>query len=882
MNYQRFEKLQKYYLGQPVEPSIYKQGSSLGIADYSSLASCEGGGSGTDPEPVYYYRIIQKGYICEGYDKYTKYVKQYAPYSDGPWNDVVPEEYFVGDLIEVNSTDCGYVLPDLFRKGQLLTLDSSISNSHISDVLGVNEDTNEIYLLSQSSGSYGSSYGVTSKTFTADFNGNLYYNYQVSESLYGKYFVKNQKVANSHTGMVRWRNIGETQWHTSNRYYKFNYNGEEYYPDSCIQYAFGKFLFILYRWEGGSRNNYYVGKVSMSFDDTPTATCTQVVKINPPSIATEINGLMLNTYNLRTKTVGYTTDLKQDDNSLYNYILTINTDSLTYNFINTGDGRWKAQIRSTILYDSPKNYVYYNQYVFNIDDGTAVHNEYSYGEYYSDISPLLLELYGKTYYWNNYTPEKYNYDVKIQKRWVADTGYMCVGTDKYNKEKEQISYGYEDVWTDTGNTRAGSTLIESNSFDCGYVAYRWVADTGYMCVGYDKYNREKEQSSTDGINWVDTGVTRAGSTLIEHDSEDCAHYSTDYLTTEAIRNGDISLKKGGTTSGQPLTSIQYSKNDGDWTDYYYDNSIQVVTGDKIRWKATISRIDYAFYSYFSATADYKVYGNPLSLLNNDNFVNNPDSLYSYAYYKLFENSSTLKDVSNLALPATTLTNYCYSLMFQGCTSLTTTPKLPATTLANNCYGSMFYGCTSLVTVPANMLPATTLTYGCYQNMFQGCTSLTTAPQLPATTLVSFCYSGMFYGCTSLTSAPTLPATTLDIYCYERMFRDCTSLTTVPSTLPATTLYEGCYEYMFYGCTSMATAPQLPATTLAKRCYRGMFNGCSNLNYIKCLATDISASQCTSGWTSGVSSSGTFVKTSSMTSWTTGGGGIPSGWTVQNA
>jgi hypothetical protein len=88
--------------------------------------------------------------------------------------------------------------------------------------------------------------------------------------------------------------------------------------------------------------------------------------------------------------------------------------------------------------------------------------------------------------------------------------------------------------------------------------------------------------------------------------------------------------------------------------------------------------------------------------------------------------------------------------------------------------------------------------------------------------------------------------------------------------------------MFRGCTSLTTAPNLSATTLAEQCYNGMFNGCTNLNYIKCLATDISASLCTSGWVYNVSSTGTFVKNPSMSSWTTGIDGIPDGWAVQDA
>lgn len=101
-------------------------------------------------------------------------------------------------------------------------------------------------------------------------------------------------------------------------------------------------------------------------------------------------------------------------------------------------------------------------------------------------------------------------------------------------------------------------------------------------------------------------------------------------------------------------------------------------------------------------------------------------------------------------------------------------------------------------------------------------------------------------------------------------------------LPATTLSYGCYHSMFQDCTSLTRAPELPATTLVEECYRRMFNGCTSLNYIKCLATDISAYGCTNQWVTSVASTGTFVKPSSMSSWTSGVGGIPSGWTVQNA
>ena len=88
--------------------------------------------------------------------------------------------------------------------------------------------------------------------------------------------------------------------------------------------------------------------------------------------------------------------------------------------------------------------------------------------------------------------------------------------------------------------------------------------------------------------------------------------------------------------------------------------------------------------------------------------------------------------------------------------------------------------------------------------------------------------------------------------------------------------------MFYGCSGLTTAPVLSAATLAETCYNYMFFECTSLNNITCLATNISASNCTYNWVKSVAASGTFTKAASMSSWTSGNNGIPSGWSVQDA
>ena len=381
------------------------------------------------------------------------------------------------------------------------------------------------------------------------------------------------------------------------------------------------------------------------------------------------------------------------------------------------------------------------------------------------------------------------------------------------------------------------------------------------------------------------------------------------LTFNIISAGTIVWKAQNTAY---TTTIEYSMDSGStWTSITSSKegtSISVNPGDVIQFRgdnATYSSGSSRYSTFRASTAIFEAEGNIMSLIDSTGFSRATALQSAYTFVRLFSDCAGLMNVSNLILPASTLADYCYQYMFNGCTSLTTAPELlattlasqccfsmftnctglttapelPATTLASSCYTSMFRGCISLTTAPS--LPATTLANHCYSNMFSGCTSLTTAPSLPATTLANYCYQAMFTNCTGLTTAPELPATTLASSCYVSMFRGCISLTTAPE-LPATTLADYCYHAMFTNCTGLTTAPELPATTLADYCYQNMFQACTSLNYIKCLATDISAGGCTYNWVSGVAATGTFIKNPSMTGWTTGINGIPSGWTVQDA
>ena len=350
------------------------------------------------------------------------------------------------------------------------------------------------------------------------------------------------------------------------------------------------------------------------------------------------------------------------------------------------------------------------------------------------------------------------------------------------------------------------------------------------------------------------------------------------LTFEAKTAGATVTFNTGDFS--PAPTIEYSTDGITWATYSSPITL-AAAGDRVLFRGTNPRYAMypnAQYCKFECSADCYAIGNIMSLINKESFVIKTTLTENCSFSSLFLNNTHLLShpSMSLVLPATTLTSSCYKNMFKGCTGLTIAPELPATTLTSNCYENMFQGCTSLTTAPT--LPAETLEDYCYQSMFEGCTNLTTAPALPATTVTYRCYYYMFYNCTSLTTAPALPATTLFQECYASMFYGCTHLITPPD-LPATALRESCYHSMFRGCTSLTTAPVLPAQTLALYCYANMFRGCTSLNSVTCLATNISASLCTQDWLKGVAATGTFIKPTSMTSWTTGVNGIPSGWTT---
>ena len=239
------------------------------------------------------------------------------------------------------------------------------------------------------------------------------------------------------------------------------------------------------------------------------------------------------------------------------------------------------------------------------------------------------------------------------------------------------------------------------------------------------------------------------------------------LTVEAITAGTIKVTG-------PQAGMKYSKDGGTTkTGMTSTTNISVAAGEKVEFYGTATSYNGTKIGGDGDGFKCKVYGNIMSLVDEENFATNKTLTANYTFALLFDTNAKLTDASGLLLPATTLGESCYFGMFFGCSSLTTAPaELPATTLKEYCYYAMFCYCSSLTTAPA--LPATALADNCYNNMFNGCSKLTTAPALPATELKGDCYNSMFYGCSSLTTAYVKAAyTSLNLECYQ-MFDGCTA------------------------------------------------------------------------------------------------------------
>ena len=172
------------------------------------------------------------------------------------------------------------------------------------------------------------------------------------------------------------------------------------------------------------------------------------------------------------------------------------------------------------------------------------------------------------------------------------------------------------------------------------------------------------------------------------------------LTIEAITAGSIKVTS-------PKAGMQYSLDGGATKTAVTTGNIALNTGDKVQFYGNGTSItcygdpEMSKCTMINGSGEgftCKVYGNIMSLLDEENFATAKTLSATYTFKSLFYNNPTLTDASGLLLPATQLQESCYREMFNGCTVLTAAPVLPATKLVMYCYFSMFNYCQNLATV----------------------------------------------------------------------------------------------------------------------------------------------------------------------------------------
>ena len=218
----------------------------------------------------------------------------------------------------------------------------------------------------------------------------------------------------------------------------------------------------------------------------------------------------------------------------------------------------------------------------------------------------------------------------------------------------------------------------------GETEYRWiVVSNDYVCSGTTKMTKEKQQSSTDGINWTDTGQYRTGSTVLETNSVDCG-YVPPTPSNYKVKAG---YKRGYTVGSGQVEC----------------NSSTTLTQDEVKYGIT-------FPVYFTSIE----FGNCIDTIGEDAFVNvrtissvtipsNITTLKSCAFnncgiesYVLNNGLTTIEHtafISNYNLTTITIPStvtFVGNQAFYNCTALTsvtfsgTTPPTFGTGIFNNC------------------------------------------------------------------------------------------------------------------------------------------------------------------------------------------------------
>ena len=145
-------------------------------------------------------------------------------------------------------------------------------------------------------------------------------------------------------------------------------------------------------------------------------------------------------------------------------------------------------------------------------------------------------------------------------------------------------------------------------------------------------------------------------------------YSQDYLTFKILSPGTITYNTYNSN-----TYGQYSLDNGEtWSQQGNNITVNVVTGNIVLWKGS-GTTTFGSVCNFRGTASFEIYGNILSILYDDDFINITDvDVQGKLVGDMFRDTKCIS-AKNLVLPANFVGSGMFSNMFNGCTLLTTPP-----------------------------------------------------------------------------------------------------------------------------------------------------------------------------------------------------------------
>lgn len=320
---------------------------------------------------------------------------------------------------------------------------------------------------------------------------------------------------------------------------------------------------------------------------------------------------------------------------------------------------------------------------------------------------------------------------------------------------------------------------------------------------------------------------------------------------------NLTFKSNGATKvalikvGSPyITTIQYSKNGGAWSNVQLGTAISLTNNDIVSFSgnARFSKNIQNKYQFTTAGEGTLTLSGDLISLVSGNTVED-----DYEFNSLFKDCENIVDASQLTLPSNT-TNWCYTNMFFGCTNLSAAPTFVATEVKQWSYANMFVKCFALSTAPT--LPTAVQNDHSCSNMFQNCTSLQNCPNIYNTRNGTWMYNAMFEGCTNLNVLPNFPF----------------SQGSTPS---------GGYSSIFKNCNNITLAPRFNYTTLKSNSFNFMYNNAKNVNAVEVAFSswlDLTATSC---WLKNASPTGTFVCPSALDTSIRSYNTVPQNWNVLN-